>query len=240
MADDPGIHVGASPPDGPWPPPSGPPPPFAPVAVSRLPAPIVGRARFATIAIAVQMLVTLLGTYATWADRRLLVRLRDGAVPTERELDRLDDLVGLSAVGFLLTLLASGVAFLMWFHRAHRNVSTWHYVKHRVGWAVGSWFVPFLNLWRPLKIAEEIIVASPLPVRTEPPARFRLWWAALFLSEGVERFATNTSGETVSGLITRSTASLVGDLLWLTAGVSAIGLIRSVSHAQQARMAPTT
>lgn len=57
-------------------------------------------------------------------------------------------------IGVLRFLLALGtaVAFLMWFHRTHKNLPGLggRELKYTPGWAVGGFFVPFLNLVRPL------------------------------------------------------------------------------------------
>ena len=53
--------------------------------------------------------------------------------------------------------IATGVFFLFWFHRAYRNLpALGGDRRYGTGWAIGSWFVPFLNAWRPKQIVNDI------------------------------------------------------------------------------------
>ncbi|NQV06472.1 DUF4328 domain-containing protein, partial [bacterium] len=84
------------------------------------------------------------------------------------------------------TLVAGGL-FIIWTRRAYRNL--WGLgtrgMRFRPGWAVGSWLVPIINLFRPKQIVDDIHRASDpaLPVgsmswRGSPvPALFHVWWA---------------------------------------------------------------
>ena len=47
--------------------------------------------------------------------------------------------------------VAGAIAFIMWLYRAYQNVDATDPGRRRYGhgWAIGSWFVPILNLWRP-------------------------------------------------------------------------------------------
>ena len=88
------------------------------------------------------------------------------------------------------------MAFLIWFHRVHKNLPALggRELKYTPGWAVGGFFVPFLNLVRPLQVMREVWHGSdPSGLERDvasggPSIRNRLgtpslvgWWWALFL-----------------------------------------------------------
>lgn len=57
-----------------------------------------------------------------------------------------------------LLFFALAITFIMWFRRAYHNL---HQLKaeglsHSEGWAVGAWFVPFLNLGLPCILMKQI------------------------------------------------------------------------------------
>jgi len=58
---------------------------------------------------------------------------------------------------YIIAFIISAVTFIQWFRRAYANlhikVKTLAYSE---GWAAGSWFVPFINLYRPYKIMMEL------------------------------------------------------------------------------------
>jgi hypothetical protein len=56
------------------------------------------------------------------------------------------------------------VAFCLWTYRVTANVRSWGIPGASPAWAVGSHFVPLLNLWKPYAILARVWIAS------EPPA----------------------------------------------------------------------
>ena len=63
----------------------------------------------------------------------------------------------LASTGFLVWL-GTATAVLMWVHRAYRNLPALgaRDMAYSPGWAVGWWFIPFLNLVRPYQVVREI------------------------------------------------------------------------------------
>jgi hypothetical protein len=103
---------------------------------------------------------------------------------------------GVSLVIFLLAVLefiiyvTTVVFFLMWLHGSYTNLrafNSWSHLEHSPGWAVGSFFVPFINLavpyravkevWQKSWPADEALLSAP-----SPPAQFPLWWTFWLLS----------------------------------------------------------
>jgi len=154
----------------------------------------------------------------------------------------------LTAVVQLLT----AAAFLLWFHRAHRNLPALgaHRLRFSPGWAVGCWFIPILNLFYPLQIMKEIWKGSDpkgfqlanalkRPYRGAPVLLG--WWWALHLTAGsVGWYAFNLSRTaravgSVGALHGVTWAALVADLAAATAAVLASSIIRTVDQNQQQR-----
>ncbi|MGW5868015.1 DUF4328 domain-containing protein [Streptomyces sp. NPDC055239] len=79
-----------------------------------------------------------------------------------REAERADTLYAVS--GWLQTavLVATCAVFLCWFYRVRVNAEVFepHIHTKTRGWAVGGWFVPFVNLWVPRRITLDIWDAS--------------------------------------------------------------------------------
>lgn len=83
----------------------------------------------------------------------------------------------------MLLYITGGIATLVWIYRANRNAHLIGTLEMEVtpGWAVGWYFVPFLNLFMPLRAMREIWAASTSAVRSAPAPRIAListWWAA--------------------------------------------------------------
>lgn len=70
--------------------------------------------------------------------------------------ERADLLSILQAVEFPV-LLVTGVLFIVWLYQAHRSDHMDpQLLQHKSGWAIGGWFVPILNLWRPYQMVSDV------------------------------------------------------------------------------------
>jgi Domain of unknown function (DUF4328) len=217
----------APPPPPPLPPP---PPPMAPVA--RRAEPLAGRATAATIGIAVSIAASLISIGAALARRRELVRVRNGEFVSDQRLEQVDDWVHGAAVIALLGLVAGAACFIPWFHRAYKNLHARHSTRFGTGWAIGAWFVPFLNLVRPYQIAKELVSLSGRAPTTSTNT-VTVWWALLIASGIGNRVVFTFNPETIDEFIRFDTVSPIVDAIWIAAGIFLIVVVRKVTKAQQ-------
>ena len=86
-------------------------------------------------------------------------------VPTGEEITQPEVLaVGLLEIGLaifeVLLYIATVVAFLLWLYRSHENLPSFGVRKNTLeyssGWAVGSFFVPFVTLVVPYRAIKEM------------------------------------------------------------------------------------
>lgn len=108
-----------------------------------------------------------------------------GGSPVGTTLSGLD--LAQTLLGALLwpSVLLTGLVFAAWLLVATRNSRAWGSpVRHGAGWALGAWFVPFLNLWRPKHMVDDVWRAShpsapagaPLHLVARPGITL-LWWS---------------------------------------------------------------
>jgi hypothetical protein len=66
-------------------------------------------------------------------------------------------LTGVLGLATVAVYIATAVAFLMWLYRASNNVAAFgQRTQHSSGWAVGSFFVPIMNLFVPYQATKDI------------------------------------------------------------------------------------
>ena len=91
-------------------------------------------------------------------------------------------------VGMLQTLvtIVSGIVFLFWTYRVCQNA---HYLNmvsmtNTPGWAVGWYFIPIFNLWRPYLALREAFVASchPEGEQSSGTTMIGIWWFVYIFS----------------------------------------------------------
>jgi len=183
----------------------------------------------------------------------LISRATSGGI-SDAEAAANDSIQQLIGVLQLILTLGTVVAFLVWFHRAHKNLPALggRELKYTPGWAVGGFFVPFLNLVRPLQVMREIWHGSdPAGLErdaaaTDPATRNQLgtpplvgWWWALFL---ITSFLANIAGrmafapnQTLGQLQAMTGLLVVSDLLDVPSALVAIRLVGRVTSWQTER-----
>lgn len=133
----------------------------------------------------------------------------------------------LVAVLELLIYVSTVVFFCVWLYRAADNLrafNPWTRPDYSPGWAVGSFFVPFVNLVVPYRAVKEVWQKSGPPDETflsdpGPPARFPIWWLFWLLAT----FAGNISMRaSFNENVPDSTATMI------SMGASALHIIAAV------------
>lgn len=144
------------------------------------------------------LVLSVVGIVSGLLQLELLSRAATGGI-SQAEAAANDSRQQLIGVLQLLLYVGTVVAFLIWFHRVHKNLPDLggRELKYTPGWAVGGFFVPFLNLVRPLQVMREVWLGSdPSGLERDiasggPSIRNQLgtpaligWWWALFLISG--------------------------------------------------------
>jgi len=213
----------------------------------------LGRIKALTTAVVVLLvLCAVLDVVAVISDasyRSLIGRISSGAAVTLQQADSADHrqaVIGWWQIGLFV---ATAVMFIVWFRRAYTNVGRLGVdgLRYGPGWAVGAWFVPFLNFVRPKAIANDIwrgsdpklATQATVGVSTPVPWYFNVWWAALLISGIAGRYAFSSSqgAQTLSSLRTSATTLLVSDAFDLVAAVAAIAVVVEIFRRQQERAA---
>jgi Domain of unknown function (DUF4328)/Protein of unknown function (DUF2510) len=210
---------------------------------------LVTPARTLFVLFAVTLVLTVVALLSDWAELSLLGRMvEDPASVSPAEADASDLLQGLIGLLQLLLYLGTGVTFLVWFWRAYRNLPVLgaKSLRFSSGWAVGAWFVPFLNLVRPKQMTDDIWRASDPALPARPGTAWKQqrvpallhWWWALFILSGVLGWATFRSewgATSPQELQTASAVTLAGDFLDLPLTILAFQVVAQVTRRQEAR-----
>jgi hypothetical protein len=150
----------------------------------------------------------------------------------------LEDLISLFSIFQLVVFIGTGVVFLTWIYSAYANLETLgsdglHYSP---GWAVGYFFIPFLNLVRPLQVVQEIWRASDPEENRTNSALAGFWWACWILSGilGYISFQMVRHPQNTLELIRSSNILyIVSTLLSIIGGILVIFLIKGIMSRQR-------
>jgi hypothetical protein len=183
-------------------------------------------------------LVTMFG-------RLVLVQWVSGGRTASEDLARLSDsAVACSAILQLLVQIPCVIAFTMWFHRVYRNLPVLGATELELtpAKAVGSFFIPFANLFVPYGAMREIWrhsqmpTAAPMAEPADTPRPIRLWWLSFIagnilgnISAVLPKFIQGLSGLRWSTIV-----MLASDALAALAAVAAMRLVKRLSAQQDA------
>lgn len=178
---------------------------------------------------------------------KLLSEIRAGTelAPGEADSNDLRQQI-VSAVRFV-TYVATVVVFAIWIYRTNHNARQLGAAGMRFspGWAVGWYFIPIANLWKPYQAMKEIWQASAAPAQWQEQPRGEVlpwWWTFFLLSRflGNAAFRMSLSAETTSELITAGTVALVADAVDVVLTAIALALVTQIFRMQIERHAAAT
>jgi Domain of unknown function (DUF4328)/GYF domain 2 len=137
-----------------------------------------------------------------------------------------------------LVYLATIVPFLMWIHRANRNAR--HFgaqdLKFTPGWAVGWYFIPILNLWKPFQSMKEIWQASKDPLNWSAQLVSPIvgnWWGLWVLTNILGQLSLRLSMKNIpASQLTVQLVDLGSDLAHIALCILAIKMITSIYQMQ--------
>ena len=147
---------------------------------------------------------------------------------------------GIVGVLQALSFITSGVLILMWIYRANFNAHRLGGVdmEFSPGWAVGWYFVPFANLWKPYQAMKEIWQVSASPERWEHEDRswlLPLWWTIWIISNilGNVAFRLMLQDEpNLDQLMAASSVMLVSDVLDIPLAAVFFFLVQKIQRMQ--------
>jgi len=139
-----------------------------------------------SILLGVWGILSALDVWVTGSRIELLQQLAAGAQVPEDQLQQNDVLIVLISLVSFVVFVVTAICFLRWTYLVNANAHALgaNGMTITPGWAVGWYFIPFLNLYMPFRVMDETFRAShpdygPNDWRQAPrPAIVPLWWMA--------------------------------------------------------------
>jgi hypothetical protein len=194
------------------------------------------------------LLVDIVAAFSDLAELDLLNRIAARQPFTIAEANASDTRQGVIGIAQTLLAIGTGVAFIIWLHRAYSNLPTLGVpdLRYRRWWAIGGWFIPIWWSFRPKQLVNDVWRGSDpsLPEwagglwhQRPVPAWWIVWWLAFVMSNqiGSRVFVLAFGAETLPELQTVSRLYLATDILDALAAILAVFVVRSASARQLER-----
>lgn len=179
---------------------------------------------------------------------RLMGDVRRNLPVANEQIEALQRSEGLLRLIWIPSYLAMAIAFLTWIHRAHRNLPSLgaQDLEFSPRGAVGWYFFPFLNLFKPYQVMREISNASDsryLAVSgsawrgQNATTSVRLWWASFLVANVLSSAAGRAEefADTPGAFQFVAGASMVGYGLTMIAAALAARVIWLIDRRQSVR-----
>ncbi len=199
------------------------------------------RARIAVIIFAAVCVLNIFAVVSGLMEYELLERIRMDEFVTEEQANANDlrqAIIGLlQSVAYIMSI----IFFLNWFRRAYGNLHRLgiDYLNYKQSMAVWSFFIPFINLYRPYKIMKEIWIETQEQIEKLAPEfhinkstlLVGIWWTLFLISNYVGQFAFRSifREDTLQDLINSTMAYMVSDFIDIPAALVTLLLILRIS-----------
>lgn len=204
--------------------------------------PLRGRAQAVTVVFVIMAVLCTVAVFSDWLEWRLMDRIIAGEEVTDAEATANDNRQGTIGLVQLALFIAAAVVFIRWMHAAYRNLDLVAPGERRygAGWAIGSWFVPILNLFRPKQIVNDIWRAGGRDNADAQPGWLLLgWWLLFLLSSWVVNAGARDyiNAETAEEIKTGSILYFVSDAMSVVCAILAILIVRRATDRLDAKAA---
>ncbi|HST61240.1 MAG TPA: DUF4328 domain-containing protein [Longimicrobium sp.] len=209
----------------------------------------LSRGRYAIAALKANVAMDVAMLACSLVNLWLFSRLVAGEHVGDDQITAIDGATGIISLIALVALVFAAVTFIRWLMQARRNVEVLgaRGLVHSREWAVWGWFVPFLNLFRPYQVVDEVWRGSdPQPGRpfatmsAATPSLLGLWWGVWILNgvlgQAVFRMqmALDESSD-LSAFILVERVSLVSGVVSVGAALLAMRVVRGIDARQRDR-----
>jgi hypothetical protein len=137
--------------------------------------------------------------------------------------------------GWSLLYVVTVIVFGRWIYVAHRNLPALgaERLRYTPGWAVGMFFIPILNLWKPFQAMSDLVRASRDPRYwhlDDTPVLVGFWWALWLVVStfGNSVGKMNSGANTLDSIQTATFMHIVESVLSLPLYVLALFIVRRV------------
>lgn len=204
------------------------------------------RAVAVKVLLVLYIVATVVAIFSDISGINIASRLASGDYVSLSEATRFDTQFATIGITQTLVFIVTSILFCVWIHRVYKNLPALNAngLKYSPGWAVGWFFVPIMNLFRPYQVTTEIWKASNPDVTIKGELDWKdsslspllpCWWSLWILSGIVGNIVSRLylSANDVDSLSASYWGYLVLDILDVAATVLLVTIVIKIDHRQR-------
>jgi len=196
------------------------------------------RSKTAQILIWSVMIMDIISIISLYFKYNLLISLEKNDFVPDLTLNSSDLIEGIIAMIYLIVYITSVVTFIQWFRRAYYNLNIRTNCSHSDNWAVISWFIPIISLFRPYQIMKEMWIESSMMIKSKTNAYLEnssiiigMWWTLWIISIYIGKYVTRSlfKTETIENLINSTIGDIALSVVGIPLAIITVLMIKSYS-----------
>ncbi|MEA1964704.1 MAG: DUF4328 domain-containing protein [Candidatus Aerophobetes bacterium] len=206
------------------------------------------KAKLVIFFLAIAIVLGIIALFSNFMQIDLLTRMIEGNNFTLEETYTNDIRQQTIRILQLIIYFVTGIFFLIWFYQAHRNLQALgsKNLKYTSGWAIGGFFIPFLNLVRPFQVMKEVwkesdpnitysIISTNSTWKDSRSSSLVGWWWFLFLFGNFISYLPHIlmQEESIDSLLTGTWVMLSSEIVEIIAAIVTIGLVKKIVNRQK-------
>ena len=202
--------------------------------------PLKNRALWCTMFLIIHGMVAIAAIVSTYAEIDLLSRIERGEHVPVSEATSSDERQSTIGMIYTASLVLAVIAFIVWMHRAYKNLAALEQVPNfATWWPIFGWVIPIMSLFRPYQVMKELYGASSPAVQggraTTPLMPW--WWGAWLASGWIGTMVAWAflRGEEARDFIVADQFDIGSHVIWLVGLVLALILVHRITSNQQAK-----
>lgn len=192
-----------------------------------------GFSKFLIVMIVLSLGLNVIGTIGSLMEFNMLVAVKNGMDLSDEAANANDNRQATIGITQVALSVFVAIIFCMWTYRMNRNAKSIenNTMDSTPGWAVGWYFIPIMNLWKPyqaMKETYETFINGASNTMVLP-----VWWFAWIVSNILGRivFRMSMRAEELDQLINASAITVGSDAFDVFLDIMGILLVYTVSKA---------
>jgi hypothetical protein len=201
------------------------------------------RAKYAIMLIWIVLTIDIMSLISSFFQYNLIQTVVNGGFISTEEANANDTREQIIGVIYMIVYIISAVTFIQWFRRAYFNLHLRaNELSQSEGWAAGSWFVPFVNLYRPYQIMKELfyetkslLMQNGISINDNfTSSSLGLWWTLWVTNNIVGNivFKHSLKAESIDELTLSTIGSMIVNVIGIPLAIVTIRIIKDYSRVE--------
>lgn len=201
---------------------------------------VMSRKSTVKTALVICMVTAGASAFSSWHAIGVLDQIRNQSFSSNVQMMRVaelsDTLESITGFGFFLAYIVSAIVFVRWFQYLYSSLYDRVELRWNKSAGAWSWFIPLVNYFRPVQIANKMIEESSN--NEGGRGRVGIWWALWVIGLIVDQLGPNFSDYlqddlSISELIYQSQWTIVSMIITVLSGFAALGAVNAISKAAE-------